>query len=483
MRGSGATASDAGDPDADRRRARGAAGDEAASAPEPEAPPEPTCPAAPSPRLALGERSGIAIGPDGEAYSFMLRPGAAEVEATPIESDVRTAAQGLYGHCLVSTAGALRCVGTVDDLHHDEPYWPDYTALEGFEDVVEVGMGRRHLCARDATGRVRCFGVAPGAHAAELAPFALSLEDEPVAQVATAGWATCAVTTSGRAWCVGSVGRSGVGSVSYGHEPTLVPLDEPVCSVALSERAVCFLAANRRKVYCAGDVGDWYFEDVDLEDDERGPVSAMEQPVREPREVPFEGELRAISAAEDHACALDSAGRVSCVGAPFRSGRTEGFRPVPAAPALGRSVEAIAGGGGHYATTSPRGFTCALRDDDVLCFAGGRALADGAPGATVTRMCALAESDDEGCRPLFAPPAEPAPPAPEGAEAPAEPACRVRDPSGTPLNVRAEPRGSGEVVGTLENGATVELGASRGRWRRIEAPLEGWVWADNVACD
>ena len=70
----------------------------------------------------------------------------------------------------------------------------------------------------------------------------------------------------------------------------------------------------------------------------------------------------------------------------------------------------------------------------------------------------------------------------------AEQKCIVGDPTGTPLNVRAEPNGA--IRGALNNMTTVRLidtvtdGRGR-RWSLVE-PLEGgktgWVFRDFVSC-
>jgi Bacterial SH3 domain len=74
------------------------------------------------------------------------------------------------------------------------------------------------------------------------------------------------------------------------------------------------------------------------------------------------------------------------------------------------------------------------------------------------------------------------------AEASAETACRVDDPTGTPLNVRTTP--NGRIVGALANGDFVSLldraSDTRGRlWVYVgttdNKPI-GWVYADFIAC-
>jgi Bacterial SH3 domain len=62
--------------------------------------------------------------------------------------------------------------------------------------------------------------------------------------------------------------------------------------------------------------------------------------------------------------------------------------------------------------------------------------------------------------------------------------CRVSDPTGTPLNVRATP--SGSIISTLGNGVFVNIELTQGRWIYIvhaddNSPI-GWVFKDYVDC-
>jgi hypothetical protein len=67
--------------------------------------------------------------------------------------------------------------------------------------------------------------------------------------------------------------------------------------------------------------------------------------------------------------------------------------------------------------------------------------------------------------------------------------CKVTDPTGTPLNVRASP--NGKIIGTLANGAFVAIveskPAANGKpWVKVQAydtkkPI-GWVFREFVSC-
>ena len=63
--------------------------------------------------------------------------------------------------------------------------------------------------------------------------------------------------------------------------------------------------------------------------------------------------------------------------------------------------------------------------------------------------------------------------------------CVVNDPTGTPLNVRAEP--NGQILGALHNGAMVRIveTTADGRWAYIEpvdAGQRGWVFRQFLVC-
>jgi len=67
--------------------------------------------------------------------------------------------------------------------------------------------------------------------------------------------------------------------------------------------------------------------------------------------------------------------------------------------------------------------------------------------------------------------------------------CRVMDPTGTPLNVRATP--NGQIIGSLPNGLLVSIRDvatdNRGRSWALIAQFEsgrriGWVFREFIAC-
>src|SRR5215831_6194374 len=71
------------------------------------------------------------------------------------------------------------------------------------------------------------------------------------------------------------------------------------------------------------------------------------------------------------------------------------------------------------------------------------------------------------------------------ASARANEVCTVADPSGTPLNVRSQPKRNGSILGALNNDTSVVVKERRGQWASIvpeSAGKPGWVWAEYLSC-
>src|SRR5215831_10503340 len=71
------------------------------------------------------------------------------------------------------------------------------------------------------------------------------------------------------------------------------------------------------------------------------------------------------------------------------------------------------------------------------------------------------------------------------ASARANEVCTVADPSGTPLNVRSQPKPNGSILGALNNDTSVVVKERRGQWASIvpeSAGKSGWVWAEYLSC-
>ncbi len=435
---------------------------------EPVAPPAIASAVAPPPaRLALSDARGCVIGADGAVLCFPIagRPPIGDAIAAPVDglADAVTLAAAGEDVCAVDRSGMVRCV--TFRYRVGTPGAPrTIDALRGVRRIVVTEDG---VCGLDDAGAVRC---AEGTSA----PTTITLPG-PAIDLASNGYETCAAVAGGmHCW-----------SRSRPPRPVETQLNG-VRALASTREAGCALSASGVEATCYGELaGSWYYEDFEWEDEERGPVNAMEAPLSPGGIATLPFTARSISAARDHGCALGETGRVSCWGAAFRTGRTEGFEPRPVV-AMASGVTEIAGGGGPYV-----GVTCAIQGGVVRCFYSPDWLANARPGERPFRVCASGTTT--GCDPLRVDSAVAAAPSATTDDAATTtaaspptatvPGCVVHDESGTPLNVRAEGSGRAEVIGTLTNGARVTVLESRGPWRRVDGPPAGWVWNEAIDCE
>ncbi len=439
-------------------------------------------------RMAIGASRGLAIGADGRVYEFPLAAGSTSTIAQPVD--------GVEHAESVATFAAVACVVTSE---RRVLCWSDGRAgeqtvasigttpapIEAFLDAQAVVVTSRAVCARDTAGAVTCVGRGLlGESERTDSAFSFPLPRAAV-EIAGAAQGLCAVLDDGTLHCTGTIGRN---SFTGDRGPRAVRTPFPVRSIALHTFHLCVRSANSDAVACGGDVGAWFYEDIDYEDDERGSENAMDAPVDDFTFVDVPIDVVAIATNENHACAVMAGGGLHCWGMPYRDGRTEGFISR-AAPGMRGVTELVAGG------PDLRGYTCAIQGDLPVCFTSERTLARGTPGRPRFTICS-AQGPDGSCielrlaargRTRAAPPIA-APVVPEvGAPATspstsAERSCVVADPSGTPLNVRADGNARAATIGTLANGTPVTTDETRGRFRHLTAPLVGWAWSDNLAC-
>ena len=176
-------------------------------------------------------------------------------------------------------------------------------AVFGGHRFLSISAGDQHACAIDSAGDAYCWGenhfdqlgvsdvpdrcTYESSRAGESMSLACSRRPlrvpigAPVVSIATGEHFTCAVDTSGRAWCWG-------GSPT----PTVVPLDRPLVSVAAGGNQVCGLTVDKG-IRC------WAWKDV-LTDGASAPSASTN--------------WTALTVGAGHACALDTAGRAYCWG-------------------------------------------------------------------------------------------------------------------------------------------------------------------------
>ena len=168
--------------------------------------------------------------------------------------------------------------------------------------LLAASRGRTCAVRRDTT--VACWGDEEGLLEHLSAPgltdvVALSTGQDPVG-----GLHTCVVHTDGTVscWGPGHEGQLGLGSIETHHLPVAVPGITDAVAVAVGSAFTC-VAHRDGEVSCWG--RSWY-----------GQVGVrMEEPSRStPGRVPGLTGIVAISAGQDHSCAVHGNGDVSCLG-------------------------------------------------------------------------------------------------------------------------------------------------------------------------
>lgn len=428
-------------------------------------------------RIAVGTERACLITREGDVACFDTSATPWIAHRVPSFVGATSVAVGRRIACVVDTDRRVQCIASDGSLGLGATASP----VPSLTEVEAVAIEREAVCARDAGGHVHCFGRSPRDRGAAHA-FDVELPARAI-QIAAADDGLCVLVEDGRVFCYGDVGNSTAyfGSTT---SPRVVPV-EAAAALSMSADHLCVRTLEGDDALCAGAIGDWFYEDVDFEDDERGPVSQLEMPVSDFSLVDGLDATLALASTADHACARMPGGRVACWGASYRDGRHEGF-VARRASTLHAVDELVAGGG------DDRGVTCAVSSERPVCFATTRVLTRGTPGEGALPVCD-GDAQGEGCTELTVPsPSRSAPTASTAAPTPAAPAptpavpapttCTVADPSGTPLNVRSEASTRAEVVGTLENGTEVQSDEARGRFRHLTAPVVGWAWSDALSC-
>lgn len=286
--------------------------------------------------------------------ALVLAAAACAPEPSPPSSpDVATArfsGASQYQSCVVTTAGALRCLGAVPG---DGSTWgSEWVTPTGLSDAVEVSVGKNEnewnlggsypgatgACAVTPAGAVRCWGQATPTDTDawdSLVPVEITgvsaARTVSVSSGPKGSQHACAATTAGAALCWGAntSGQLGDGTTtSTGLTAVAVTdLGSGVTDVAAAGQYSCALTtAGGVKCWGVLDPGDLSRPAMDF-----GPT---------PVDVPgLTSGVTAISAARDHACALLADGTARCWGrnqlGQLGNGTTTDSFPTPAQVAMG----------------------------------------------------------------------------------------------------------------------------------------------------
>jgi alpha-tubulin suppressor-like RCC1 family protein len=182
------------------------------------------------------------------------------------------------------------------------------TRIDGLSSIVQIAIGREHICALDRSGQVHCWGLnamgqlGDGTHSFHDRPTRALV---PVAHSIAAGYRhTCALTAGGDVWCWGwnNRGQLGSGVISAASPtPAKVILPEQALEVAAGSEHTCASTASGA-LWCWGYGAFGQLGDQSVGDRPQ-PVLAL-----------WKGRARRLALGEWHSCAASQANRLSCWG-------------------------------------------------------------------------------------------------------------------------------------------------------------------------
>jgi alpha-tubulin suppressor-like RCC1 family protein len=272
-------------------------------------------------------------------------------------SSVSAIAAGGRHTCAVVNGDGIRCWGYngYGQLGNGFNLWrPSPVEVVGLgSGVAAIAAGWDHSCAVTAAGGALCWG---GNHVAQLGdgtnrnfrywPAWVSGLSSGVRSISAGGWHTCALTTAGGVKCWGDNGKGQLGDGTITQRPTPVGvggLESGVAAVTAGQEHTCALMAT-------GGLRCWGSNYAG----QLGAGTTTDWYV--PLDVlGLSSGVTAVSAGSAHTCALTSAGGVKCWGS-NSSGQVDpsiyGIQTLPQDVAgLGSGMAAVAAGALH---------TCAL---------------------------------------------------------------------------------------------------------------------------
>ena len=281
--------------------------------------------------------------------AFALAPGALLAYYPPLTNIVQI--DGGYGHtCALTDAGGVKCWGGNGwgQLGNGTTNYADgavhLPALAS--GVASIALGSDHGCALTVAGGVKCWGrnfdgqLGNGTRIDSKLPVDVPGLTANVVKIAAGGDSTCALTAAGAVKCWGrnSLGQVGDGTTTMALLPTdVIGLSSGMADVATSGARSCALtvsgAAKCWGWNVRGQLGDGAFVDA------HAPVDV----------VPGAAAFTGIVAGGTETCALGADGRVWCWGDQQNPGvpvTADQARPR-AFDALGSGVAALAAGNGH----------------------------------------------------------------------------------------------------------------------------------------
>jgi len=307
-----------------------------------------------------GENNVGELGAGLDGWDFINRP----VRVAGGHSFRKLAAGHFGTTCGVTTDDDLYCwgygnsanLGNGDDIHSRVP-----VKVAGDLRWKDVGVGTWHTCGVTTDGAGYCWGDGSYGSFGNGSSSQWSTVPVPVTMPAgvqfdaiTAGevWFTCALSTTGQAYCWGSSsgGVLGIGSVGSSRTlPTEVVGGHTFTSISAGQDHVC--AATGTGAYCWGWGGDGQLGTGD-----DPPVGNSGTP------LPVAGSqyFHAVEVGEYFSCALTDGNRAHCWGGGWDGQLGNGLQ--------GQALSPVAVLGGHYFTSIAAGVehTCAVATNGAV---------------------------------------------------------------------------------------------------------------------
>ncbi len=291
------------------------------------------------------------------------------VDVVGLTTGVKAITAGWRDTCAVTTGGGAKCwgnnhdgqLGDGTDIDRNTPQ--DVVGL--LAKVTAIRVGERHTCALTVEGGVKCWGnnhdgqLGDGTRKDKVTPVDVKGLTSGVTAIA-AGWRhTCALTAAGSVTCWGNNhdGQLGDGTETDRPIPAdVVGLTSGVTAITARWRHTCALT-NAGGVKCWGNNNDGQLGDG-TSHDRNTPVDV----------VGLTSGVKAIAAGWSHACALTTAGSMTCWGSNHEGQLGDGTGNTRKGPVdvvmLPSGIIAIATGGEHSCAVTQGTVTCWGENED-----------------------------------------------------------------------------------------------------------------------
>ena len=314
----------------------------------------------------VGYTSGVtAVAAGGDHTCVLTTAGGVKCWGTVdpgLDSDVIAIAAGGSLTCVLTTAGGVKCWG--------------YTTLEDVtglgSGVTAIAAGGGHICALTTAGGVKCWGdnsrgqLGDGTTTQRLTPVDVAEMSSGVTAISAGRYHTCALAATGGVKCWGwnQMGQLGDGTAGDGTDKS-TPVD--VSGLSSGVTAITAGGAHTCALTTVGGVKCWGSNGAgQLGNDTGGNGTDKSTPVDVVEKYQFflpQFGAQQVSAGSQHACILTNVGGVKCWGANYSGqlGDGTGFPKAYAVNTAGLNgnATAITAGSTHTCTlTSTGGVKC-----------------------------------------------------------------------------------------------------------------------------